>query len=90
MHVTKIYAGPAWARADLGTFEEPRGDEMSLFCVVCQDVRVLVTRWKMKIAEYDFDVVYKAGKTNVNADASSRNPIDLEDIENDICNKNII
>ena len=29
----------------------------------------------MKLAEYDFDVVYKAGKMNVNADAVSRSPI---------------
>ena len=50
-----------------------------------------VTRWKLKLAEYDFDVIYKAGKTNVNADALSRNPIDLENIENDdINNKNNI
>ena len=31
---------------------------------------------RLKLAEYDFDVVYKAGKMNVNADALSRNPID--------------
>ena len=30
---------------------------------------------RLKLAEYDFDVVYKAGKMNVNADALSRNPI---------------
>ena len=30
----------------------------------------------MTLAEYDFDVVYKAGKMNVNADAHSGNPID--------------
>ena len=35
-----------------------------------------VSRWKLKLAEYDFDVIYKAGKMNVNADALSRNPID--------------
>ena len=35
-----------------------------------------VVRWRLKYAEYDFDVVYKAGKINVNADALSRNPID--------------
>ena len=35
-----------------------------------------VSRWRLKIAEYDFDAVYKAGKLNVNADALSRNPID--------------
>ena len=35
-----------------------------------------VLRWRLKLAEYDFDVVHKAGKMNVNADALSRNPID--------------
>ena len=50
-----------------------------------------VTKWKFKLAEYDFDVTYKADKTNVNADALSRNHIDLENIENDdINNENSI
>ena len=35
-----------------------------------------VSRLRLKLAEYDFDVVYKAEKMNVNADALSRNPID--------------
>ena len=35
-----------------------------------------VTRWRFKLAEYDFDVVHKAGKPNVNADALSRNPVE--------------
>ena len=35
-----------------------------------------VSRWRLKLAEYDFDVIYKAGKMNVNVDALSRNPID--------------
>ena len=35
-----------------------------------------VSRWRLKPAEYDFEVIYKAGKMNVNADALSRNPID--------------
>ena len=34
-----------------------------------------VSRWRLKLVEYYFDVVYKAGKMNVNADALSRNPI---------------
>ena len=38
-----------------------------------------VSRWRLKLAEYDFDVVYKAGKMNVNADALSRNPINYEE-----------
>lgn len=32
-------------------------------------------RWRLKLAEYEYDIVYKAGKRNVNADALSRNPI---------------
>ena len=35
-----------------------------------------VARWGFKLAEYDFDVVYEARKTNVNADALSRNPVE--------------
>ena len=35
-----------------------------------------VSRWRLKLAEYDFDVIYKAEKIKVNADALSRNPID--------------
>ena len=33
-----------------------------------------VSRWRLKLAEYDFDVVYKAGKMNDKAYALSRNP----------------
>ena len=33
-----------------------------------------VSRWRLKLAEYDFDVVYKAEKMNVNADALSKKP----------------
>lgn len=35
-------------------------------------------RWRLKLAEYDYTVVYKAGKINCNADALSRNPIENE------------
>jgi hypothetical protein len=31
-------------------------------------------RWRLLLEEYDFTIVYKAGKRNVNADALSRNP----------------
>lgn len=34
-----------------------------------------LVRWRLKLAEYEYEVVYKAGKTNVNADALSRNPV---------------
>ncbi|KAL6256692.1 hypothetical protein P5V15_012811 [Pogonomyrmex californicus] len=36
-----------------------------------------IFRWRLKLAEHDYDVVYKTGKTNVNADALSRNPIEI-------------
>ena len=32
-------------------------------------------RWRLKLAEYDYQIVYKAGKANTNADALSRNPV---------------
>ena len=31
-----------------------------------------LTRWRLKLAEYDFDIVYRKGKANANADAMSR------------------
>jgi len=34
-----------------------------------------LVRWRLKLQEYEYDIVYKAGKSNVNADALSRNPI---------------
>jgi len=40
-----------------------------------------IFRWRLKLAGYEYDVVYKAGKTNVNADALSRNPVNFEETE---------
>lgn len=34
-----------------------------------------LVRWRLKLAEYEYEVIYKAGKQNVNADALSRNPV---------------
>ena len=31
--------------------------------------------WRFKLAEYEYKIVYKAGKINLNADALSRNPV---------------
>ena len=49
-----------------------------------KDPRSRVTRWKLKLAEYDFDVIYKAGKTNVNGDALPRNPVEEPESSNSI------
>jgi len=32
-------------------------------------------RWRLKLEEYDYKIVHKAGKSNTNADALSRNPV---------------
>lgn len=39
-----------------------------------------LTRWRLKLSEYDFSVVYKKGKNNTNADALSRIEIHNEEI----------
>ena len=33
-----------------------------------------IMRWRIKLNEYDYNIVYKPGKQNSNADALSRNP----------------
>jgi len=49
---------------------------------------VRILRWRLKLAEYDYDVVYKADKTNVNADALSRNPINFREADCNVINYN--
>lgn len=34
-----------------------------------------LVRWRLKLEEYDYEIIYKAGKINTNADALSRPPI---------------
>ncbi|XP_039308185.1 uncharacterized protein LOC120358336 [Solenopsis invicta] len=39
-----------------------------------------LARWRLKLEEYDYDIVYKKGTSNNNADALSRNPVIPEPI----------
>lgn len=41
-----------------------------------------IFRWRLELSEYDFMIVYKPGKNNVNADALSRNIEDTKENEN--------
>lgn len=33
-----------------------------------------IWKWKLKLSDFEFDIQYKEGRTNANADALSRNP----------------
>jgi len=44
-----------------------------------QDTNMRILRWRLKLAEYDYDIIYKVGKTNVNADVLFRNSIEVID-----------
>ena len=41
-------------------------------------------RWLSELALYDFDIVYRTGKSNLNADALSRRPEVEEEIEKEV------
>ena len=43
-----------------------------------KDPNSRVARWRLKIADFDYEVIYKPGVSNVNADALSRNVLHFE------------
>jgi len=44
-------------------------------------------QWRLKLAEYEYEVVYKAGKMNLNADALSRNPLTVLPLRREVSGK---
>ncbi len=52
-------------------------DHKPLLSLKSADNNAKVQKWRLKLSEYDFDIVYKPGKYNVNADALSRNPVNV-------------
>ena len=48
-------------------------DHKPLLWFKTADASTRVLKWRFILSEYDYDVVYRAGKRNVNADALSRN-----------------
>jgi hypothetical protein len=41
----------------------------------CTDPSSRLIRWRLKLEEYDYEIFYKPGRINSNADALSRNPV---------------
>jgi len=51
-------------------------DHRPLICLFnVTDPGSRLIRWRLKLEEYDFEIIHKAGKGNINADALSRNLI---------------
>ena len=48
-----------------------------------------LTRWRFRLSEYDYDIVYKKGSINSNADALSRNPLQEMETNLDIDNEDL-
>jgi len=42
-----------------------------------KDLTPRLVRWRFKLVEYEYEVIYKAGKMNANVDALSRNPTSI-------------
>ena len=49
-------------------------DHQPLVWFKTADLNTRVQKWRFKLSEYDYNVIYKPGKLNSNADALSRNP----------------
>ena len=48
-----------------------------------KDANSKLVRWRLKLEEFDYEIVYKTGKTNTNADALSRVEIHTKEVQDD-------
>jgi len=44
-------------------------------------------RWKLKLEEYDYNIIHKTDKSNTNADALNRNPIRSDECMHNVQSK---
>ena len=51
-------------------------DHQPLVWFKTAELNTRVQKWRFKLSEFDYEVIYKPGKLNLNADALSRNPTD--------------
>ncbi|CAK1582403.1 unnamed protein product [Parnassius mnemosyne] len=54
---------------------------LAIWVMQLKEPNARLTRWKLKLSEYDFTVKYKSGKSNTNADALSRVEIHNEETD---------
>ena len=63
-----------------GSFFELITDHHALCWVLkAQDASARVSKWKLKLAEYDYKILYKNGKAHMNVDTLSRDPLPCKD-----------
>ena len=53
-----------------------------VWLINCKDPSSRLVRWRLKLEEFDYDISYKPGNQNRNADALSRVRIDLKTVPN--------
>jgi hypothetical protein len=75
-----IYACETFRPYLYGTKFTVETDHHSLQWLMKVTTPARLVRWALRLAEYDFDIRYKKGDQNANADALSRLPVNSEEV----------